>query len=112
MGICPTVVGNNVPGRIVCPITASQSCLLSFSCLNMISCFMKGFPGLDIATNTFAFATYLYLFATRKTRVVANLRLGFKRKITLLLVNERHNLFKALRHTKVNLSLEKLQIAL
>ena len=34
-------------------------------------------PGLEIATNTVAFATQLYLFATRKTRVVANLRLGF-----------------------------------
>ena len=35
--------------------------------------------GLDIATNTVAFATLLYLFATRKTRVhvVLNLRLGF-----------------------------------
>ena len=32
---------------------------------------------LDIATNTVAFATQLYLFATRKTRVVANLQLGF-----------------------------------
>ena len=33
--------------------------------------------GLEIATDTVAFATSFFLFATRKTRVVANLRLGF-----------------------------------
>ena len=33
--------------------------------------------GLEIATDTVAFATQFFLFATRKTRVVANLRLGF-----------------------------------
>jgi len=33
--------------------------------------------GLEIATNMVAFATYLYFFATRKMRVVANLRLDF-----------------------------------
>ena len=33
--------------------------------------------GLEIATDTVAFATQFFLFATRKTRVVTNLRLGF-----------------------------------
>ena len=33
--------------------------------------------GLEIATDTVAFATEFFLFATRKTRVVANLRPGF-----------------------------------
>ena len=38
--------------------------------------------GLEIATDTVAFATEFFLFATRKTRVVANLRLGFALTVT------------------------------
>ena len=42
MGICPTVEGNSVPGRIVCPATANRWCLLSFSCrLNESFCLLE-----------------------------------------------------------------------
>ena len=38
--------------------------------------------GLEIETDTVAFATEFFLFATRKMRVVANLRLGFALTVT------------------------------